>query len=184
MLSNDFVWCYEYNNFELYVKIQEQIYHSAGSLLPFTNADHNFLQIYFIEKSSDQVIERGEINKANKREIDESLQQLFLGHNQFNKLFKTAIELMPFDDYRIVIRADKTSVGEHTRRFKVPIIDELAIVGEQFESRDIVLHHQNNRFADTHRSYDVLQQRFSTCGTRTRGGCVKSKLLMAETRKI
>ncbi|GBM02726.1 hypothetical protein AVEN_40802-1 [Araneus ventricosus] len=67
---------------------------------------------------------------------------------------------MPSDDHKIVIRSDKTPVGEHARRF--PTIDEMAIfiVGEQFESRDIVLHRRNNRLqrvADTHRSYDALQ---------------------------
>lgn len=78
------------------------------------------------------------------------------------RLFTTAIERMPTDDYKVVINADKTPVGQHERRYNAPTIDEVAIVivGDEFESRDIVLHRRNNniqRVAETHRSYDALQ---------------------------
>lgn len=120
------------------------------------------MKIYFIGNSNDQVNQRCGINKATKREIVESLQNLFHEHNELIKLFKTAIEQMPSDNHKIVIRADKTPVGQHARRFNAPTIDEVAIVivGEQFESRDIVLHRRNDRLqrvAETHRSYDALQ---------------------------
>lgn len=63
---------------------------------------------------------------------------------------------------KFVIRADKTPAGQHSRRFNAPTIDEVAIVivGEQFESRDIILYRRNEqlkRVAETHRSYDALQ---------------------------
>jgi hypothetical protein len=66
-------------------------------------------------------------------------------------LFKT-------DNHRIVIRADKTPFGEHARRFNAPTIDEVAIVivGEQFLSRDIVLHRRNEqlqRVSELHRMH-------------------------------
>lgn len=69
---------------------------------------------------------------------------------------------MPADDYRVVVRADKTPVGQHGRRYNAPTIDEVAIVivGEDFNSRDIILHRRNGnvqRVAETHRSYDGLQ---------------------------
>lgn len=69
---------------------------------------------------------------------------------------------MPSDNHKIVIRADKTPAGEHARRFNAPTIDDVAIVivGEEFQSRDIVLHRRNNqlqRVSETHRSYDALQ---------------------------
>lgn len=72
------------------------------------------------------------------------------------------MEQMPTDDHKIIIRADKTPVGQHSRRFNAPTIDEVAIViaGEEFQSRDIILHHRNERLqrvAETHRSYDALQ---------------------------
>lgn len=51
------------------------------------------------------------------------------------------------DNYKIVIRADKTPAGQHARRFNAPTIDEVVIfvVGENFESRDIVLNFRNDR---------------------------------------
>jgi len=54
---------------------------------------------------------------------------------------------MPSDNHRIIIRADKTPFGEHSRRFNAPTTDEVAIVivGEQFSSRDIVLHRRNEQ---------------------------------------
>ncbi|XP_076264167.1 uncharacterized protein LOC143198693 [Rhynchophorus ferrugineus] len=69
---------------------------------------------------------------------------------------------MPSDNHKIVIRADKTPAGQHTRRFNAPTIDEVAIVvvGENLESRDIVLHRRNFQLQpikETHRSYDALQ---------------------------
>lgn len=53
---------------------------------------------------------------------------------------------MPSDNHKIVIRADKTPAGQHARRFSAPTIDKVTIVvvGENLESRDIVLHRRND----------------------------------------
>lgn len=144
------------------LQIQGQIYHRAGALLPPPNADHEFLQIYFMGNSIEEVDQRCAINRSLKREIVAQLQTIFHKHNALINVFKTALERMPSDDHRIVIRADKTPRGEHARRFNAPTINEVAvvIVGENFESRDIVLHRRSNklqRVYETHRSYDALQ---------------------------
>ncbi|GFU90259.1 helitron_like_N domain-containing protein, partial [Trichonephila clavipes] len=78
------------------------------------------------------------------------------------KMNKTAIQRMPANDYAVVIRADKRPVGQHETQFNAPTIDEVAIVivGEEFESRDIILHRRSGdiqRVSETHRSYDGLQ---------------------------
>lgn len=101
-------------------------------------------------------------NNLVKRSTVEQLQTLFHEHNQLVILFKTALDLMPSDNHKIVIRADKTPAGQHARRFNVPTMDEVAIVvvGENLVSRDIVLHRRNDqlqRIKETHRSYDALQ---------------------------
>lgn len=150
------------DNFMPTFKVQRQIYHKAGSLLPVADADHQFLQIYFIGDTDEQVNHRSRTITGTKPEIIRLLQDLLHEHNELIKLFKTAIDQMPSDDYKIVIRADKTPVGQHSRRFNAPTISEVAIVivGDQFESRDIVLHRRNNqlkRVSETHRSYDALQ---------------------------
>lgn len=144
------------------IQIQGQIYHRAGSLLPFDDADYQFLQIYFIGDATRELDRRCTIVSSTKRQIISDLQIFFHQHNELIQLFKTALDRMPSDDHKIVIRADRTPFGEHARRFNAPTIDEVAIliVGQQFQSRDIVLHRRNEnlqRVSELHRSYDALQ---------------------------
>lgn len=145
------------------IQIQGQIHHSAGALLPQLNEDHKFLQIYFLGNSNDELNQRCAIFRAMKREIIEQLQQLLHERNALVKVFKTALEAMPSDNYKIIISADKRPGGAHARQFNAPTIDEVAvvIVGENVESRDIVLKRRDNgqfqRVMETHRSYDALQ---------------------------
>ncbi|XP_071577140.1 uncharacterized protein [Temnothorax nylanderi] len=110
-------------------KVQGQIYHRAGSILPYPNENPKFLQIYF------------------------------MGDEQ---IFKTALDRMPTDEYKVIIRADKRPVGEHERRFNAPTINEVAvvIVGNKYDRRDIIIHRRSEilqRISETHRSYDALQ---------------------------
>ncbi|XP_041451342.1 uncharacterized protein LOC121404970 isoform X1 [Drosophila obscura] len=150
------------DNFMQTFKIQGQIYHRAGSLLPFDNADHQFLQLYFIGNAEDEADRRCAIITNTRRQIIFDLQNMFHEHNELVQVFKTSLDRMPSDDHKIFIRSDKTPVGEHARRFNAQIVDEVAIVivGEQFNNRDIVLHRRNEqleRVSETHRSYDALQ---------------------------
>ncbi|XP_055312023.1 uncharacterized protein LOC129574268 [Sitodiplosis mosellana] len=143
-------------------KIQGQIYHRAGSLLPSSDGEHKFLQIYFMGNEIEQVNQRCSISTGTRREIVGSLQILFNEHNLLIRLFKTALKRMPRDDYRIIIRADKTPVGQHKGRYNAPTMNEVAIVvvGDQCACRDIVIHRRNDkleRISETHRSYDALQ---------------------------
>ncbi|XP_022826359.1 uncharacterized protein LOC111356290 [Spodoptera litura] len=150
------------DNFMPTFKIQGQIYHQAGSLLPYPDADHQFLQIYFIGDENRELDQRCAIVSNTRREIIRELQRFFHQHNALVQLFKIALDRMPTDNHKIVIRADRTPFGEHARRFNAPTIDEVAIVilGDQFQSRDIVLHRRNEqlqRVSELHRSYDALQ---------------------------
>lgn len=124
--------------------------------------DYKFLQIYFMGNSPQEINLRCANNNSVKRSIVEQLQNLFHEHNQLIILFKSAMDMMPTDEHKIVIRADKTPVGQYAGPFNAPTIDEVAIVvvGENLESRDIVLHRRNNqlqRIKETHRSYDAMQ---------------------------
>lgn len=130
--------------------------------MPPPDADYKFLQIYFMGNSPQEVDQRCAHNSSVKRRIVEQLQIFFHQYNELIALFKTALDRMPSDNHKIVIRADKTPAGEHARRFNAPTIDEVAIVvvGENLKSRDIVLHRRNDqlqRVYETHRSYDALQ---------------------------
>lgn len=147
----------------LTLKIQGQIHHRIGSLLPIEDAQHKFIQIYFMGNVEYQLDQRETINTAMRRGILFDLQQLLHEHHALVQLFKTALDRMPTDDYKVVIRADKRPAGTHERQFNAPTIDEVAvvIVGENRESRDIVLARRDSgqlqRISETHRSYDALQ---------------------------
>ncbi|GBP20084.1 hypothetical protein EVAR_13856_1 [Eumeta japonica] len=116
-----------------------------GSLLPVPDSDYKFLQIYFMGDSARQVDQRCAHNNSVKRPVVEQLQLFFHQYNALVALFKTALDDMPSDNHKIVIKADKTPAEQH-RRFNAPTTDEVAIVivGENVENRDIVLHRRNN----------------------------------------
>jgi ATP-dependent DNA helicase PIF1 len=90
------------------------------------------------------------------------LQQMLHQCNNYVHVFKSALQRMPTDAYKVVIRADKKPAGEHAGRFNEPVTNEVAVVimGNEFDRRDIVLEKTNNRLqriSETHRSYDALQ---------------------------
>lgn len=150
------------DNFMSTFKIQGQIYHHVGSLLPVPDAEHKFLQIYFMGDDELQDDQRCGVVQGNRRNIIATLQIFLQQNNALIQLFKTANEKMTTDDHRVVIRTDKTPAGEHERRYNAPTINEVAIVmvGEDFDTRAIVIQRRNDtlqRVAETHRSYDALQ---------------------------
>lgn len=105
---------------------------------------------------------RCDISSNLRREIVDRLQTMLHDENELVRLFQTALDQMPSDDYSIVIRADKVPDGQHVRRFNAPTLEEVAIVivGDEFNSRDIVLRRRNmqlQRVSETHRCYDGLQ---------------------------
>ncbi|KIH43640.1 hypothetical protein ANCDUO_26349, partial [Ancylostoma duodenale] len=127
-------------------KVKGQIYH----------------RIYFMGDEEQQVNQRCRNTDGARRNIVLNLQRMFHQHNNLVKVFKTALERMPTDDYRIVIRADKRPAGEHERRFNAPTVDEVAVimVGDESDRRDIIIQKRNDslqRISETHRSYDALQ---------------------------
>ncbi|KIH53763.1 hypothetical protein ANCDUO_16097, partial [Ancylostoma duodenale] len=120
------------------------------------------LQIYFTGDEEQQVDQRCGNIGGTRRNIVLDLQRMFHQHNNLVKLFKTSLERMPTDEYKVVIRADKRPMGEHERRFNAPTVNEVAVVmvGEDFDRRDIIIQKRNDslqRISETHRSYDALQ---------------------------
>ncbi|GFU18644.1 uncharacterized protein NPIL_1491 [Nephila pilipes] len=126
-------------------KVKGQIYHKVGSLLPFPNGQHKFLQMYFIGDDKDELDSRCGISTGIKRCIAFQLPEILHEKNHLVSLFKTAIDMMPSDTHKIVIHADRTPAGEHVQRFNAPTVDEVAIiiVFDQFKPRYIVLHRRN-----------------------------------------
>lgn len=152
----------EDGGFSSVFKVQGQIYHRVGSLLPIPNETPKFLQIYFMGDQRLEVDQRCAHISGLDRKIIVKVQQLLHKHNQLVNLFKTALERMISDEYKVVIRADKRPVGEHERRFNAPQVNEIAvvIVDNEYSQRDIIIQRRSDRLqriAETHRSYDALQ---------------------------
>ncbi|XP_063920386.1 uncharacterized protein LOC135135292 [Zophobas morio] len=151
-----------YNNFMPTFKVQGQMYHQIGSLLPVSKEDPQFLQIYFMDNVEKEIDRRCAFSIATDRKIIAELRALFHEHNCLVRDFKSALENVRADDFKLIIRADKTPSNEHERRFNAPIAPEVAavIVGTEITRRDIVISRRNQtkqRIAETHRSYDALQ---------------------------
>nr|XP_036221625.1 uncharacterized protein LOC118681396 [Bactrocera oleae] len=107
-------------------------------MVPTPDEPHEFLQIYFISSMVDQLNERCNIQGTQqlKRRIIEQLQAFFHANNAVVNMFKTALERMPSDTQKFVIRADCTPTGKHVRRFNAPTVNDVAaiIVGRQFQA--------------------------------------------------
>ncbi|KAG8292814.1 hypothetical protein J6590_030269 [Homalodisca vitripennis] len=59
----------------------------------------------------EQLDRRHEINTATKRTVLSDLQCFLDEHHALIRLFKTALERLPSDDYKVMIRADKRHVA-------------------------------------------------------------------------
>ncbi|CAF1345738.1 unnamed protein product [Adineta steineri] len=90
---------------------------------------------------SKQVKQRCKNLPGVREDIVKKLQQMVYEHNSYVKSFKPAVQRMPPTQYKVAIRADKTRIGEHARRFNEPVANEVAvvIVGKEFNKRDIIL---------------------------------------------
>lgn len=142
--------------------IQGQVYHRIGSIFPMPNQQPTFMQIYFIGDEDVQAQRRCELIPGVDRIIVDELQRLLHEQNQLVRSFKTAVENMPDETYKIVIHSDRTPRGEHERRYNAPVTNDIAalIVGNHGSPRDIILSARNGnlvRVSDTHRFYDALQ---------------------------
>lgn len=147
-------------------RVQGQIYHRMGSILPPIDDDPKFLQIYFMGQVDDhaQVQRRQQCNPGTKEYIVRQLQIMLHESNELVKIFKQAKDdpRLCSNDHILAIHADKTPVGEHSGRYNAPTIDDVAVlmVGDPVAPRDIIIRRRDEtitRIAETHRSYDALQ---------------------------
>ena len=142
-------------------KVQGQVYHQIGSLLPSNNEPHRFLQIYFMGDSEQEAARRCDIIPNLNKDLITELQTMLHEHNYYVNEFKTALDKMDMPEHRVVIRPDKAPSREHSGRYNAPTTNEVAVlIVENRNPREIVLEKRNDRkqyVSDTHRSYDPLQ---------------------------
>ncbi|KYO44463.1 hypothetical protein Y1Q_0016764 [Alligator mississippiensis] len=136
-------------------KVQGQVYHRIGSLMPLPNEEPKFLQIYFVGDNTKQAEQRCNNVIQTNLQVVLQLQDMLLKENNYVHSFESAMEKMT-PEYNVVIPADKTApAGEREQGFSAPTTSEVAVIlaGEQHGNRDIVLQLRNNclqRIAETH----------------------------------
>ena len=105
-------------------KVQGQVYHTIGSLLPMAGEEAKFLQIYFIGDPKYQAKRRGQVIPGTRLPIIRSLQDMLHQNNYLVYSFKYAFENHTGREFDIVINPDKVPSGEHRRRFNAPVVSE------------------------------------------------------------
>ncbi|XP_055938124.1 uncharacterized protein LOC129968294 [Argiope bruennichi] len=137
------------HNFETTFKVQGQVYHKIGSLLPMPDDDPKFLQIYFMGNCEERVTTLCQYNfieQVEERAIVILLENFLDDQNQLIRLFKRFSPRFQNDNYQIVIKADKVPLGEHAGRFNTPTVDEVAVimVGDPVDKRAIKITGRDN----------------------------------------
>ena len=146
-------------------RVQGQVFHQIGGLLPQPDQPPQFLQVYFIDNHCEETNTRMNINTGLKEHSVNNLSKMLHQCNQSVQLLKTARELLERDDLhacQVVINEEQRPLGDHARRFNVPISDEIGILmpNELIHNQDIVLKYRDGQLqhvSDLHRSYDALQ---------------------------
>lgn len=145
------------------LKVQGQIYHLIGSLLPAPGLSSEFLQLYFMGDLPEEVRMRYNLNANLRSHIIAGLQSLLHERNPFIRDLRTVIERQDMHNLQVIIHADRKPAGKHSGRYKASTTNEVAIflVDQHIaDKRDIVLTTKSGalrRISKTHRSYDCLQ---------------------------
>lgn len=110
-------------------KVQGQVYHLIGSLLP--ENDPKFLQIHFVSDYQEQANIRNHNFPQLNNNLICLLQNMLHEINPYVHSFKAALESIPqgqTDDYKFVISADKRPTAGHPGRYNTPVANEVAAV--------------------------------------------------------
>lgn len=127
-------------------KISGKLYHRIGSLLPISDKDSKFLQVYFIGNSEEEVAKRRENTDSDLDEaILQQLQILLHEQNEYVRLFKCAYEegCQLQGDVQVVIR-DSIIPTIHKGCTNGPTSDEVSVFipglhEMEYQKRDIII---------------------------------------------
>ena len=151
-------------------KVQGQVYHLVGSLLPAPQKEPQFLQIYFVGEDDREIKLRCSNFTDVKPGLVRQLQGMLHTCNAYIRDLKVALDKVPAmsKTFKVVINAERKPPDSHRGRFNAPTSNEVALVmvGQQFEKRDIILESHDNslqRISEIHRSYDALQYPLLFC---------------------
>ncbi|CAG4984962.1 unnamed protein product [Colias eurytheme] len=150
-------------------KVQGQVYHRIGSLLP-TDVP-KFLQIYFVSDFEEQASLRSRHIPNLDSGLVRGLQSMLHNVNPHISNFKAALASVPENErnrFKFIISADRRPIAAHPGRYNAPTTNEVAVVlvDQECDKRDIVLRTHDDRLqriSETHRAYDSLQYPLMFC---------------------
>ncbi|XP_073425243.1 uncharacterized protein [Dendrobates tinctorius] len=111
-----------------HLKFKDRFTTQLAHCFRYKGEEPQFLQLFFMGNAEAEAQWRCFLIPNTRLDIVTILQQFLHSNNPYAQLFKIAIECMPNDDYKVVIRADKTTQAEHQRCFNAPTFDEVAIL--------------------------------------------------------
>ena len=146
-------------------RIQGQVYHLIGSIIPSQGESPKFAQIYFIGDEDSEVATRSAIVDGLKPDIIRGINRLLHENHHYVEMFKVAKEIFEEDsptNVKIAINETKRPSGEHSRRYNRPLSDDIAVLmpNDATSNRDIILHFRDGglqHISELHRGYDPLQ---------------------------
>ena len=147
-------------------RIQGQVYHLIGSIIPAEGESPKFSQIYLIDNQDSEVATRCAIVDGLKPDIIRGINQLLHDSHHYVEVFKVAKEIFEQEavptNVEVVINETKRPSGEHSKRYNRPLSDEVGVLmpNDATNNRDIVLHYRDGglkRISELNQSYDPLQ---------------------------
>ena len=150
------------------IRIQGQVYHLIGSLLPEENAEHNYMQIYFMDplEASARRHRGPESNGQLQLPLIQDIQSELNQHNRWVQSFKTARDTLLEESHQtlsIVISEDGRPAGHHRGRYNKQVSDKVAVIMPDDtlgRKRDIIVRLRDgvlHRINTLNCAYDPLQ---------------------------
>ena len=130
-------------------RIQGQVYHLIGGIVPTEGESPKFAQIYFIDDWELEVATKFEIVNGLKPDIIRSINKLLHDSNYHVEVFKVAREIFEQEstptNVKVVINETKRQSGEHLRRYNRPLSDKIAelMPNDTTNNIDIVLRYRD-----------------------------------------
>ena len=146
-------------------RIQGQVYHLIGSIVPVEGEFPKFAQIYFIDNQDSEVATRCVIVDGLKPDIIRGINRLLHESHHYVEVFKVKNEIFEQEtvptNVKVVINEAKRP-EEHSRRYNRPLSDKMGILmlNDATNNRDIVLYYRDGslkRISELYQSYDPLQ---------------------------
>ncbi|CAG9772259.1 unnamed protein product [Ceutorhynchus assimilis] len=110
-------------------KVQGQVYHLHGSLLPESERNAQFLQIHFVSEDEKEASIRCSNYPGVKLELVHLLQKMLHNNNRYIKDFNTTIDkIRPnVESFQVVIHADRMPADGHRRLYNAPTASEVGL---------------------------------------------------------